>query len=76
MTHFIKVCGPTHICLQFANYIDHAAFGVRTWEDLPAGVQNWVTDFEAKYGVPITYIGTGPDHDDMIDMSHICSNGE
>ena len=76
MKRFIQICGPTHMCLQFANYIDHKAFGVRVWEDLPAGVQNWVTDFEATFGVSITYIGTGPDHDDMIDVSHVYSNGK
>jgi adenylosuccinate synthase len=76
MRKFIQVCGPTHMCLQFANYIDHAAKGVRTWEGLPAGVQNWVTDYEANYGIPVTYIGTGPDHDDMIDVSHAFDDGE
>lgn len=71
---FLRVCDPDHICLNFANYLDWGAYGVRKWIELPDRVKEFVWTLR-KQGVhtKISYIGTGPQHDDMIDLE---STGE
>lgn len=67
---FVQVCRPTSLCLQFANYIDWRASGVREFADLPIDVQRWMAEVESLTKVPFHYVGTGPDMDDMIDISY------
>jgi len=64
--HFMSICQPTSLCVQFANYIDWTAYGVRTFADLPSPVVDWVKDLQRRYGVPVDFIGTGPQHMDMV----------
>lgn len=64
---FVQICGPDHICLQFANYLDHAVFKKKKEKDLTMPVLSFISKLEKECGVPIDYIGTGPDHEDMID---------
>lgn len=65
---FVDVCGPTHICLQFANYLDWGVYGVRDADTLLNSAP--VVDFlnlllrHAK----VTFVGTGPGHLDMIEL--------
>lgn len=66
---FLNTCGPNHICLQFANYLDWAAYGVRDWSKLPHTVTNFVYELRRRSpGVAVDFIGTGPDHADMVDV--------
>jgi len=64
---FVRVCGPTQICLQFANYLDWSIYGKKQdeilWDNHPA-----VDDFVRKLsgnGGRVTFIGTGPQNDQM-----------
>ena len=63
---FVQICRPTSLCLQFANYIDWSAYGVRTFTDLPSPVVEWIKDLQRRYMVPVDFIGTGPQHNDMV----------
>lgn len=40
--------------------------GVRTWSDLPPQAQKYIEFIESSVGVKVTYVGTGPDREDMI----------
>lgn len=64
--HFIQVCRPTSLCLQFANYIDWEAYGARKWDELPSSVIDFVMLLSKQ--VPVNFIGTGPGHEDMIEV--------
>jgi len=61
--HFLTVCQPDELCLQFANYLDWSVYG-------EIGISDKVRDFIVKMenfgGVPVRYVGTGPGHDDMV----------
>lgn len=63
---FSMVCNPTHLCLQFANYLNHSAFGKSQYRDLPREVTHFISQLQERVA-PVAYVGTGPDHDDMID---------
>lgn len=64
---FIQVTNPTHICLQFANYLDWDAYGVTDYGYLPPAVLDFVNRLEV--GNPrVSHIGTGPGHDEMIEV--------
>lgn len=61
----IEICQPHYICLQFANYLDHGIFG----ETRVRGVKltEFVRWLERNGHRKVAYIGTGPQHSQMID---------
>lgn len=63
---FIRVCSPSFICLQFANYLDWGVYGLSDWEDVIRSdrVREFVVQLE-QVGVPVAYIGTGPQDGQM-----------
>jgi adenylosuccinate synthase len=63
---FVQVCRPTSLCLQFANYIDWGAYGTKKWDELPLSVMDFVMLLSKQ--VPVNFIGTGPGHEDMIEV--------
>lgn len=65
--HFCLTCQPDVLCLQFANYLDHQAFGEKQYSKLPKAVKDFVSKLQMMSGVAVNYIGTGPDHHEMID---------
>jgi len=64
--HFVRVCAPTCLCLQFANYIDWSNYGATKEEDLSARTFAFIAELEATAGCAVQYVGTGPKHDEMI----------
>ena len=38
----------------------------KTWEELPENAQNYVIFVEKALGVPVSWIGTGPERESMI----------
>ena len=63
---FVRICGPTHLCLQFANYLDWNVLGETRYLDCPMGVLDFIWELEKRSGVWVSHIGTGPGHLDMI----------
>ena len=41
--------------------------GVRAFDQLPVAAQTFITALEREIGVPITYVGTGPGRDHMVE---------
>jgi adenylosuccinate synthase len=64
---FVQICCPTILCLQFANYVDHSIYQSKNNITIPILVKNFIKRLEDLADVPVGYIGTGPDHEDMID---------
>jgi adenylosuccinate synthase len=64
--YFCAVCGPTRLCLQFANYINWYDFGVNSWDRLSASTRSFIQELEEEAGCPVTYVGTGPRNDQMV----------
>jgi len=68
-SHMLRVCRPTSICLQFANYLDWSVydrtdFGDDSFEGFDP-VSTFIQRLES-YKVPVEFVGTGPGHGSMI----------
>lgn len=63
---FCTICGPTWLCLQFANYLDHNMWGVTDKNSLTQPVKEMIKAMGNR--CPVRYIGTGPEHHHMIDL--------
>ncbi len=65
----VEVCDPTHFCVQFANYLDWGIYGSSSIHDLSIYpiVDKFLQELEVNTDVPVSYVGTGPDHIHMID---------
>lgn len=64
---FLKQCRPSHLCLQFANYINWADHKKTNWSELSEETRSWIGNIENRYGVYIQYIGTG--REEMVDRN-------
>jgi len=64
---FLQICGPTHIFLNFVNYLDWEAADKRTWSEMPEVVRDFVSDLNAD-GVPVAALGTGPKTSDVVEL--------
>lgn len=63
--HFIRVCRPDSLCLQFANYVDWNVFRTMKITDR---VREFIRDLEIRGGVPVDFVGTGPEHQWMVEI--------
>jgi adenylosuccinate synthase len=64
----VRACDPTHICLQFLNYVDWwGCYGGHNGFDLSEKCRQFVEMVEQVTGKPASYLGTGPEHVHMID---------
>ncbi len=62
------VCAPDYWILNFAQYLDSRATGIREVGALPARVRQFIDDVEHRTGVPVALVGTGEEVLDMIEM--------
>ena len=58
---------PTQIALHGADYLDHGNYATTDWDDLSHPSRGYIDELEAKLGVPVTIIGTGPGNEHTID---------
>lgn len=58
---------PTHIALHGGDYIDYKNYSVTDWSGLTDNVRHFVADIEARFSVPVSFVGTGPRNEDLID---------
>lgn len=68
LRQMVRVNGVTQIALNFANYIDYSVTGARDPEQLTDKVRDFIKRIEDETSVPVTLIGTGPKHSDIIDL--------
>lgn len=67
---FCRVCRPTHLCLQFANYIDWSVYESTDSHEVLSNsrISNFINRLENISKVCVVYIGTGPGHNHMIEL--------
>ena len=65
---------PTSIALHGADYFDYANKGVGNFDALTVTAQEWIRGLEARYEVPVWFVGTGPTVSELIDRRQ--SNSE
>ena len=58
---------PTRIALHGSDYIDFKNRGVDSYKDLTSSVHAFVEEIEARTEVPVSFIGTGPTNEEIID---------
>lgn len=68
LKYVTKLNRPTMIALNFAQYIDWGAYKCKNYFELPDAVKDFINKVEEITGVPVKFIGTGPNNDDIIDM--------
>lgn len=56
----VAINGTNKLFLTFADYVDPAARGVRTWNDLPYRVRAFVQNIEDSSGAMVCGVSTGP----------------
>lgn len=59
--------GATKLSLNFANYIDWKCYKQRgAIKELPIKVLEKIWEIEDYIGLPVSIVGTGPDHEDVV----------
>lgn len=69
-SRFCKICRPTHLCLQFANYLDWDLYeSIDYGKVLSNGrLKDFMSKLEVRSKIQVSYVGTGPRHDHMIEL--------
>jgi len=67
---FVRTCGPTQLCLQFANYIDWSVYEATQPEELSPDVLLFIDQLNTNspWGCGVRFIGTGPAHQHMVEI--------
>ncbi len=58
---------PTRIALHGSDYIDFKNRGADSYGDLTSSARAFVEEIEARTQVPVSFIGTGPTNEEIID---------
>ncbi len=62
----IRVNRPTRLAVNGLDYLNHANKGQRDLIALTPAAKAFVTKLDQEFGVPVTYLGTGPSVEDII----------
>lgn len=62
----VMVNRPTSLALHGADHVAVANLGARTWDGLTLETRRFVTSIEDRTGVPVGYVMTGPQGDQMV----------
>ena len=66
---------PSRIALHGADYLDFQNKSVDRYDDLTPSARIFVEDIERRTGVPVTFIGTGPTNEEIIDRRSSIGSG-
>ena len=58
---------PTQIALHGGDYIDYKNHFATDWQGLTDSARRFVGELEARFNVRVSFIGTGPRNEDLID---------
>ncbi len=64
---FVQMVGPTRLCLNFADQICAADYGITEYGELTRRTCSMVETLEQSSGIPVRFIGTGPDNAHIVD---------
>jgi len=62
----IKLNSPTVLAITKIDALFKDAYGVTAWEKLPKKAKEFIETIESELGVPVKYISTGPELDQMV----------
>jgi adenylosuccinate synthase len=69
---FLRTCDPDHVCINFINYLDWSSYDAKSWDDLTPKVKDFVERLQRASGrTRVSFLGTGEQHDSMIDLEDI-----
>jgi len=68
LQHAVWANTPTEIALTGVDYLDVTTRGARDQEGLPSIVLEYIQQMEHVLGVPVRFVSTGPETDQMIDL--------
>ncbi len=57
----VRANSATKVAITKVDVLFPKARGARSWRELPMEARAWISDVESELGVPICYIGTGPE---------------
>jgi adenylosuccinate synthase len=60
---------PTELALHGADYLDFVNKGVLDYDFLTSETKEYIKHLENELAAPVTFIGTGPEQDELIDRS-------
>lgn len=63
----VRLNGPTALAVHGLDYVDHSDLGCRSSDELSARSQAFLDELEARLGVPVRWLFTGPAGEDLID---------
>ncbi len=62
----IRTCGVTQLVVNFIDYINVEDYGKTKVEDLTRKSRAYLDQVQEQYGLPVTMVGTGPEHHQYI----------
>lgn len=63
----VRANRPTALALHGADYLDHSDYGKSVWSELSLTSRRFVHRLEAKLGVEVAYVFTGPEEHQIVD---------
>lgn len=64
----VMVNKPTHVALMGVDYLDYRNKGVGYYNQLTNETKELISSLERKFGIKISFIGTGPTDHEIIDL--------
>ncbi|MXW29905.1 MAG: adenylosuccinate synthetase [Chloroflexi bacterium] len=68
----IRANAPTQLALHGADYIDFKNRSVSCYDNLTPSARAFIEEIETRTAVPVSFIGTGPTNEDIIDKRAVC----
>jgi adenylosuccinate synthase len=68
LQYMVMINRPTQIAMNFVNYINYRDYGVTDYNLLSQETKHFIKKVEDESGVPVTMIGTGPKHSEIVDL--------
>jgi adenylosuccinate synthase len=65
----VMVNRPTELALHGVDYLDYSNKGVLEYDLLTNETKVFITILENELAIPVTYIGTGPEQNELVDRS-------
>lgn len=66
---------PTQIALHGGDYLNFCNAAITDWNRLTSSLHEFVETIEVQYGIPVTFIGTGPANEHIVDRRSTTSRG-
>ena len=64
----MQIVNPDWLVLNFANYLDWSVYGASDKSRITDTVNDFMNMIEDTFGIPVGLVGTGPNHEHIIDL--------